>query len=1070
MIKLNSSRKLAARPRADILLACRGVALTRSQILFLLAGWVALVPPLRADNPPTYLFEIDSSAVPGGILPRGVALDTSNNVYVTDYYTSRIVKLAGNGTYLTQWGSFGTNNGQFSYPYGIAVDRSNNVYVADAGNSRVEKFDSNGNYLTQWGSHGTGNSQFSALDDVAVDRSNNVYVTDSTLDRVVKFDSNGNYLTQWGSLGTNNGQFSNPYGIAIDSSNNVYVVDQSNSRVQKFDSNGNYLSQWGSNGTGNGQFFYPYGVAVDSSNNVYVTDNINRVEKFDSNGNYLAQWGTFGHGNGQFFYPTGVAVNSSGNYIYVADFDNNRIEVFVNNTDIGPPFITSQPVSQTVPVSSIVTFSLGLIGAAPFAYQWNSNNVALPNATNATFTLTNVSLSASGSYYSVLVTNNFGSALSSNAVLTVFPILVTTGPASGISATGAVLNGLVTVGQDETVAWFDWGTDTNYGNIAGATVVPGNNGSNNISVALNGLNGNFYHYRLDAANDFGIVYGNDQSFTVGFAPTATTLPAVNSTNGSTLNATVNPEGWDTTVYFQWGTPTLTNSTPGIDIGAGATSLNVSSFVTGLVPSTPYQYRVVASNDLGTVFGGVWSPPFVSVSGAAGVVFTSLYSFTGTTNDGAHPYAGLVQGSDGNFYGTTSAGGLNYFDFFDFSTVFKISANGVLTRLVILGDFNVIPGLMQASDGYLYGTIANAYGPYYGGYGDVVQISTNGLLTILYSFNGYYGWDSYAGLVQGTDGNFYGTTYYGGDIRPGLDIRYPGQGNVFKISPGGGAPTSLLIFGGTSGESVEPNGLVQGSDGNFYFTTSGGIYNAGTVSKISSDGAPTGFYSFTGTNDGAKPHAGLVQGRDGNFYGTTSGGGTNGHGTVFQIGTNMVLTSLHSFTGNDGGYPEAALVQGSDGYLYGTTEYGGSSGSGTVFAVNTNGMDFTTLYSFSAGSTNSSGVYTNSDGANPRAGLILSGNTLYGTASAGGIWGDGTVFSIALPVSPQLTITLSGTNVILSWPTNVAGFDYSGFTLEWATNLVSPIAWNTNSTPPVGIIGQKVVTNPIIGTQMFYRLH
>jgi hypothetical protein len=114
-----------------------------------------------------------------------------------------------------------------------------------------------------------------------------------------------------------------------------------------------------------------------------------------------------------------------------------------------------------------VTFSVGVVGAAPFSYQWNSNNVAVPGATNATFTLTNVSLSASGNY-SVLVTNSYGSALSSNAVLTVLPALVTTQPASGLSATGAVLNGSVTVGPDETVVWFEWGTDTNYGNIAGA--------------------------------------------------------------------------------------------------------------------------------------------------------------------------------------------------------------------------------------------------------------------------------------------------------------------------------------------------------------------------------------------------------------------------------------------------------------------------------------------------------------------------------------------------------------------------------------------------------------------------
>ena len=384
----------------------------------------------------------------------------------------------------------------------------------------------------------------------------------------------------------------------MDNSNNVYVLDES-SRVEKFDSNGNYLTQWGSYGSGNGQFYIPKGIAVDSSNNVYVVDPGNyRVEKFDSNGNYLTQWGSYGSGNGQFYTPIGIAVDSTGNVIYVAGLELEGIEVFVNNANNLPPYITLQPANQFVAFGANVTFSVGVIGAAPFAYQWSSNNIAVPGATNATFTLTNVSLSESGSAYSVLVTNGYGSVLSSSAVLTLLPSLLTTQPASGLSATGAVLNGSVTVGLNETVAWFEWGTDTNYGNIVGTTVVPGNNGSNTISAPLSGLPGNVYHYRLDATNDFGILYGQDQSFTVGFAPAATLVADINSASGATLNALVNPEGWDTTFYLQGGT----NTTPVIDIGAGATSLNVSSFVPGLAPSTPYQYQVVASNALGTASG------------------------------------------------------------------------------------------------------------------------------------------------------------------------------------------------------------------------------------------------------------------------------------------------------------------------------------------------------------------------------------------------------------------------------------------------------------------------------------
>jgi DNA-binding beta-propeller fold protein YncE len=597
MNNLKHSRNLAARPHAGCF-----------SVLILLAGLLAMVTPLRAQNPPTYLFQIDSSVVPSGFTPTFVALDSSNNVYVANEYNDRVEKFDRGGNYLTQWGSPGSGNGQFVYPEGVAVDSSNNVYVADDNNSRVVKFDSNGNYLTQWGSFGSGNGQFHSPYGVAVDSSNNVYVADVNNFRIEKFDSNGNYLTQWGSYGSGNGQFKSPLGIAVDSSNDVYVADDFyNYRVEKFDGNGNYLTQWGSLGTNNGQFENPNGIAVDSSNNVYVADESNeRVEKFDGNGNYLTQWGSLGTNNGQFQNPLGIAVDSSGNFIYVADYNNSRIQVFVNNANIVPPIITSQPVSQVFSVGTNVTLSVGVIGTPPFGYQWISNNVAVPGATNATFLLTNVNRSDSGSY-SVMITNSFGSELSGNAVL-FLPAVAITQPVSGISSTGAVLNGLVTVGSDKTVVWFEWGTDANYGNIAGDTIVPGDNGSNSISAALTGLPGSFYHYRLYAANDFGIVYGNDQSFTVGFAPSATTLPPTNGANGATLEAAVNPEGWDTTVYFQWKTLTLTNTTSGIDIGAGATSLNVSSFVPALAPSTSYQYQVVASNALGTVFGEIaWDP-------------------------------------------------------------------------------------------------------------------------------------------------------------------------------------------------------------------------------------------------------------------------------------------------------------------------------------------------------------------------------------------------------------------------------------------------------------------------------
>jgi uncharacterized repeat protein (TIGR03803 family) len=295
-------------------------------------------------------------------------------------------------------------------------------------------------------------------------------------------------------------------------------------------------------------------------------------------------------------------------------------------------------------------------------------------------------------------------------------------------------------------------------------------------------------------------------------------------------------------------------------------------------------------------------------------------------------------------------------------VFKISANGFLSSLYLFGsvqdtngdllDGSVPSGLVQGSDGYFYGTTSQ------GGinnFGTVFKISTSGVLTRLYSFgsvqntNGYYpldGANPQVALVQGTDGYFYGTTPYGGTN---------GDGTVFKINSTG-VLTSLYSFTG-GGDGFDPNAaLVQGNDGYFYGTTafhsgyywpfpfSGAIVSAktrvpggpgwpswysipGTVFRISTNGALTTLQSFSFTANG------LMQDSDGNLYGTTSNGGTNGVGLVFVINTNGTMTTLYSFTGgSDGANPEAALVQGSDGNFYGTASSGGQAGAGTIFRL------------------------------------------------------------------------------------------------------------------------------------------
>jgi sugar lactone lactonase YvrE len=860
MNNLNPSRKLAARPRAGLF-----------SVLILLAGWLAVVSPLRADNSPTYWFEIDPSAVPdGGFSPSAVALDRSNNIYVADSSNSRVETFTSRGSYLTQWGSYGTNNGQFENPQGIAVDSSNTVYVADTHNARVQKFDSNGNYLLQWGGYGANNGQFIDPGGIAIGSSDEVYVLDSGNNRVQKFTSNGSYLTQWGSSGSGNGQFSFVYGqeggIAVDRSNNVYVVDQGNSRIEKFDGNGNYLTQWGY-----GLFSFGYGdegIAVDPSTNIYVVDHSNdRIEKFDDNGNYLTQWGSLSDGNG-------IAVDSSGNFVYVAESFIYRIEVFVNNVNLAPPIITQQPGSQTVPAGVNVTIIVGNPAVSSYDYQWSSNNVPVPSATNASFTLTGVNLSASGNYF-VLVTNSYGGLLSSNAVLTVLPSLVTTQPASGLSATGAMLNGSVSVGPDETVVWFDWGTDTNYGNIAGATIVPGNNGSNNVSTTISGLPGNFYHYRIDAANDFGIVYGEDQSFTVGFAPSATTLPPTNAANGATLVAVVNPEGWDTTVYFQWGTSNLANTTPGIDIGAGTTSLNVSSFVPGLSSSTPYKYQVVASNALGTAFGGI-------DYGDGG----HAYLFSGSeTNITLNPgtYIITAYGASGGYFQsrtTNFPGGLGA----EMSGEFYFSTATNLTLLVGAGGdpyhsyyyYDYGGGGGGGGSFVVEGSIPLVIAGGGGGGGDFHGLWSNGTV----GTNGVAGGGGVNGYSYTAAGGAGGTAGGGGGIGIGMGEVYGGYGVDYIYGGGGGGG-----FLGDGGFTYNGGGFSfeDGGHGGF----GGGHYAGGGFGGggAGGEGAPGGGGGYSG-------------GGGGGYYGQYEPGYGGGGGSIIDSSAIAILAEVSGIASPD----------------------------------------------------------------------------------------------------------------------------------------------------------------------------
>jgi len=251
------------------------------------------------------------------------------------------------------------------------------------------------------------------------------------------------------------------------------------------------------------------------------------------------------------------------------------------------------------------------------------------------------------------------------------------------------------------------------------------------------------------------------------------------------------------------------------------------------------------------------------------------------------------------------------------------------------------------------------------------------------------------LLLARDGNFYLAQSTGGAA---------GAGVVLRVGPDGSAVVVHSFKGDSTEAAVPYSGLIEASDGNLYGTSyAGGTKSLGTVYRIGLDGTYTTVYNFTGDSQGGyHPYAGLVQGPDGALYGTTLQGGSAKTGTLFRLALDGTLTQLVAFTGTNGSNPEGTLVVGSDGLLYGTTMTGGANDRGTVFKVTTTGT-LTVLYSFDTLSNfNSNGDGTNTNGANPRAGLRQGpdGN-FYGTAYQGGSGGFGTVFRM----TPAGTMTL-----------------------------------------------------------------
>ena len=458
-------------------------------------------------------------------------------------------------------------------------------------------------------------------------------------------------------------------------------------------------------------------------------------------------------------------------------------------------------------------------------------------------------------------------------------------------------------------------------------------------------------------------------------------------------------------------------------------------------------------------------------------FTTLATFDG--NNGDRPFGPLVQGTDGNFYGTTVYGGANCNGGqpYGCGTIFKMNSTGTLATLYSFcsqpnctdGSYP-FSGIIQAANGSFYGTTGGDNDN-----GTVFRITSKGKLITLYRFcsrpNCTDGEGPVGGLVQAANGNFYGTTALGGTGTNG------NGGTVFKITPKGKL-TTLYSFCSqpNCADGQEPlAALIQATDGNFYGTTQYGGTGAGqsgTIFKITPAGKFTSLYSFCSQPDcadGIFPSASLVQGSDGNFYGTTQENGTNGGpGTAFKVTSEGALTTLYTFCSqpncDDGGDPFGGLVLGTDGNFYGAT-YSGGTGKGRggeIFRMSPEGT-LTGLYGFCS-------QPDCTDGELPYSSPILATNGIfYGVTASGGIFscnpddiGCGTSFSLSVGlgsfIETRPTSGKIGKRVV------ILGNDLTGATsVEFnGTSAIFKVASGTEITtniPKSATTGYVSVTTP-----------
>jgi uncharacterized repeat protein (TIGR03803 family) len=681
-----------------------------------------------------------------------------------------------------------------------------------------------------------------------------------------------------------------------------------------------------------------------------------------------------------------------------------------------PLQITQQPQPQQAYAGDTLAFSVATFGSLPISYQWLENGTDLSDgglisgSSSRTLTLSNVSL-ADAAMYSVVVSNAYGALTSAVAQLAVMssPASVVSGPESQTALIGSTVTFSVEASGDGPLS-FQWQEN-------GTNLLDGGNLSGSATPALT-----LTSVTTTNAGIYSVLVSN-------------ALNVVSSSNATLTVLPVNPPGTGFTTFYGFS--------------GGTAPFNPHA---GVIESSSGNFYGTTLNGGAGLYGAAFK---LAPSGAIDV----LHSFTNGP-DGGTPFAGLIQASNGNFYGASLKGlGVSL------GTLFRMTTSGVVTPLYAFGGGddggNPLASLIQGRDGNLYGTASTGGS---NGAGTVFRLGTNGIFTALWSFNSTNGSYPAAPLVQGSGGILYGTTSAGG----AEDL-----GTIFSLSTNG-IFNSLVSFDDTEG-AYPSNGLIQATDGSFYGTASSGGANGGwgTVFRMTADGTLTTLHSFN-YQDGAYPIGGLVQGTDGNLYGTTSQGGIGGQGTVFRITTNGLLTTLIWFNGANGAAPQASLIQSSNGKFYGTAQFGGTgydgfpgSGDGLVFRFTvpmflSNPLiqppaTATVPYSASLSSSTVSitgDVLTFAEVSGPAWLNVAANGALSGTPGFSDVgtnlfivsladtngWFSTTTMSITVAPLPSISISTQGTNIVLIWSGG-----QPPYSIQMATSLASP-AWQTIAGP------------------------